>query len=435
MVIDLLLASGILLSTASQLRLTALPIGPGELLLLAWILLAMGREAARLGPPITIPFTILVVFWAAFAVAQSLGTMTGYVLGDIHDRGLLLHNVMAYSLLAVVSCLVVVGPGAGRRLHRITWLIVSLGAAFLLAQLAHGFDLIGIPGVEPWYWGLRFRGWSTNANQLALLCAVLTLLALHLAEVAKGAGARIGALGCGLVAIVAGRLSLSDSFVLVLACCLPVFVALKLRTWAASPAPGLRPALAWVAIIALPVAAMATVPLVNMIVVEAKDVAREMARGEDADTERSASVRFTIWNAAIQRGLESGLIGLGPAPHVENPFPVSLGPRSAESLKYSDQPEPGLIPNFEAHNTILDLFTQSGLLGVLSVVGLGGLLVAGTWAAKLDGLLTLLCGLAIFSLFHFIMRHPIFWFAVALCLVASDAARATPRLSHASDSG
>ncbi len=426
MFIDLLLASGLLLSTASQLRPAGFPLGPGELLLLTWVFLALSREVARLGPPMTPPLTILLIFWAAFAVAQSLGTMTGYIVGDVHDRALLLHNVMAYALLAIVSSLIVVGPAAGPHLHRLTWLVVSLGAGFLLIQAAHGFRLIDIPSIDPWYWDTRFRGWSTNANQLALLCAVLTLLSLHLAEIAPRPAERIAAITCGVVAIWVGRLSLSDSFALVVVCSVPIFVVLKLRTWVGQAKPSFRPALAWVVILALPAALMATVPLVNTILVEARDVAKEMARGEEADTERSASIRFTVWSAAIDRGLDSGMMGLGPAPHITNPFPVVLGPRSAEALKYSDQPQPGFLPNFEAHNTVLDLFTQSGIFGILSVVGLGAVLLAGTWAGKLDGLTTLLCGLAIFSAFHFIIRHPIFWFAVAVCLVAGDAARSRP---------
>ena len=426
MLLDVLLASGLLLSTASQLRPAGLPIGPGELLLVIWVGLTLGREAARLGPQMTPPLTILLIFWSAFAVAQSLGTMTGYLIGDVHDRALFLHNVMAYALLAIVSSLIVVGPGAGPHLHRITWLVVSLGAGFLLIQVAHGFRVFDIATIDPWYWDTRFRGWSTNANQLALLCAVLALLSLHLAEVAPRAGGRIGAIACGIVAIWVGRLSMSDSFVLVLVCSVPIFLALKLRTWVALAKPNFRFAFAWIVILALPAGLMATVPLVNTIVAEARDVANEMARGGEADTERSASIRFSVWSDAIDRGLESGMLGLGPGPHLNNPFPVVLGPRSAEALKFPDAPVPGFLPNFEAHNTLLDLFTQCGLIGILSVVGLGAMVLAGTWTAKLDGLTTLICGLAIFSVFHFIIRHPIFWFAIAVCLVAGDAARRAP---------
>jgi hypothetical protein len=43
--------------------------------------------------------------------------------------------------------------------------------------------------------------------------------------------------------------------------------------------------------------------------------------------------------------------------------------------------------------------------------------------AKLDGLTTLLCGLIIFTIFHLIVRHPIFWLAIAMCLVTPKGRR------------
>ena len=84
-------------------------------------------------------------------------------------------------------------------------------------------------------------------------------------------------------------------------------------------------------------------------------------------------------------------------------------------------------PNFEAHNTLLDLFTQGGLAAVASF----GLLVAGgmrrTYRANLAGLTVLLGGLAMFSMFHLIVRHPVFWFVIALCLVAGSGRPAATR--------
>jgi hypothetical protein len=45
---------------------------------------------------------------------------------------------------------------------------------------------------------------------------------------------------------------------------------------------------------------------------------------------------------------------------------------------------------------------------------------------RLDGLTVLLCGLTIFSIFHLIVRHPSFWFAIAICLVAAESRKAVP---------
>ena len=74
MLLDVLLALGLLLSTASQLRLPGVPIGPGEICLAAWLALTLFREVARLGPPLTLAFSQLLLFWLVFAFALSVGT-------------------------------------------------------------------------------------------------------------------------------------------------------------------------------------------------------------------------------------------------------------------------------------------------------------------------------------------------------------------------
>ena len=76
--------------------------------------------------------------------------------------------------------------------------------------------------------------------------------------------------------------------------------------------------------------------------------------------------------------------------------------------------------NFEAHNTLLDIFTQGGLMAVLSLSWLVGAAFLLTLRARLDGLTMLLCGLTIFTIFHLFVRHPIFWLATAICLVAAE---------------
>ena len=45
-------------------------------------------------------------------------------------------------------------------------------------------------------------------------------------------------------------------------------------------------------------------------------------------------------------------------------------------------------------------------------------------AGTLDGLTVLFGGLMIFSIFHLIVRHPAFWFAIAICLVAAESRKA-----------
>jgi len=426
-VLDVLLTLGLLLSTASQLRPDGAPVGPGEICLAVWVLLMLFREVGRSGPTLTPPLSRLLIFWLVFAVAQCVGTMAAFAIGDRHDSSLFMHDVLAYPLLAAVSCLSV----AGSRLHRVAWLLATLGAAWLALQVALGWGLVDLGDFDTWEWE-RFRGLSDNANQLALFCAVLSLLSLFLAEVAHGLGERIAAVTCMVVAIVVGRLTKSDAFLLVLIVAGPIFVALKLGRWLMSRERQmtLRSASAWIFVLALPLVAAYVVPLGASAATELEDFIKGMTKGGGGrDTEETARLRVEVWNRAMRRGIESGMLGLGPGPHLEIPPSIVAGRRdSTNDPKHVEHPEFGLVPNFEAHNTFLDLFIQGGLIAVLSLGWLVATAVVVTHRAELDGLTTLLCGLAMFSIFHLIVRHPIFWFAISLCLVAAADPRRAPTI-------
>jgi hypothetical protein len=418
-VLDVLLTIGLLLSTASQLRPEGAPVGPGEICLAVWVLLMLFREGARLGPTLTPPLSKLLIFWMVFTLTQCIGTMTAFAIGDRHDTGLFLHDVMAYPVLAAVSCL----STAGSRLHRVAWLLATFSAAWLLLQVAFGYGWISLGDYDTWEWE-RFRGLSDNANQLALYCAVLTLLSLYLAETARGPGESIAALICVIVAIYVGRLTKSDAFLLVIVVAGPLFVALKLHRWLKSRdrRTALRSAFAWILVLALPLVAAYVVPLGASAATELEDFIKGMTKGGGGrDTEETARLRVEVWNRAMRRGVESGMLGLGPGPHLEIPASIVAGRReSTNDPKHVEHPEYGFVPNFEAHNTFLDLFLQGGLLAVLSLGWLVATALVVTRRAKLDSLTTLLCGLAIFSVFHLIVRHPVFWFAISLCLVAAE---------------
>jgi len=413
-------ALGMLLSPASQLRLPGLPIGPGELCLLVSLLLMLGREVARLDPPLTPALSRLLIFWALFTIALSIGTATAFVIQDSHDSDWFLHDILAYPLLAAISCLSVVEPGAGPRLRRVAWLLVVLGTGSLTLQLAEARGLVDVVSSDPWFWD-RFRGWSANPAQLALLCAALWLLSLHLAETADRLGKRLAAIACAILPIYVGWLSKTDTFMLVLVAAGPTFVALKFRTWLLSPDRHMtfRAALAWMVILTLPLIFASAAPLGSSIAAQTEALAKFMSKDNGKTTGQEAELRFEIWREALSRGVEAGMMGLGPGPHLQTP-PSLLLTRMAtlNRAKGVLHPDANGTPNFEAHNTTLDLFLQGGLLAVLSFYWLVAMALSSTYKAQLAGLTTLLCGLLLFSMFVLIARHPIFWFAIALCLVA-----------------
>jgi hypothetical protein len=91
--------------------------------------------------------------------------------------------------------------------------------------------------------------------------------------------------------------------------------------------------------------------------------------------------------------------------------------------KNVEHPHQTFAPNFEAHNTLLDLFTQGGLIVVLSFIWIVASAFAVAYQSGQAGLPTLLCGLCIYAVATLIIRHPIFWFVIALCLVATPPSR------------
>jgi hypothetical protein len=327
---------------------------------------------------------------------------------------------MAYPLLAAASCLSVFEPHAGLRLHRVAWLLCAIGTPFLALQLADAWGLINISSVDPWWWD-QFRGWSANPHQLAVLCTVLGILSLHLAETAARPGTRIVAVACAIVPIYAAKLTKSDSFSLILVVAGPIFIAFKLRTWLASRTPRItfRSAVAWIVVLALPVAAVSAASLAYSVASEVGDFAKAMARENPAQTEEKAELRFELWGQALRRGVESGMLGLGPGPHLEIP-PSIVAQRQIDAAhpKFVEHPQLAFVPNFEAHNTLLDLFTQGGLIVVLSFIWIVATAFSVAYQTGQAGLPTLLCSLCIYAVATLIIRHPIFWFAIALCLVA-----------------
>ena len=417
-----LLAFGLLLSPSSQLRLGGIPIGPGEICLTIWLALMLGREALQRGPIVTPALSRMLIFWALFAIALCIGTMTGFALDDRHDPVWFLHDLIAYPFLAAVSCMSVADTSAKRRLHRTGWFLALAGTASLGLQLANAWGLIGVLHTDPWYWN-RFRGWSENPEQLALLCVALALLSLYLAETANRPSARLTAIACAILPIYVGRLTRTDTFTIVLLVAGPMFVVLKLKTWlhASERKMPLRSAVAWIAVLALPVILAAAAPLVSGSAGRTAVLAEAMLKDNGRAAAQETELRLRLWSQAWHRGVESGMLGLGPGPHLNIP-PSIVAARAIEEQAPKNVLHPAIngTRNFEAHNTPLDLFTQGGILACLSFLWLVGTALANAYKAQSAGLTTMVGGLFLFGMAGSIVRQPIFWFAIALGLVASS---------------
>jgi hypothetical protein len=404
MIRDALLAGGVAMSYASQIDVPGFPFGVGELCLLIWILLSLARILAGERVEVTPALALLAVFWAVFAIALSLATFVGYFTTMLSRSGAT-HDAMAYGLLMLVTCLAAAEPDSHRRLRRCAWWVVGIGNVALAIQIAQLWGWIPRAGVDPWFWD-RFRGWSGNPNQIALYCAAFGPLALHLATTTDRKFARIlGLLGM-ILPFYVGRLTKSDTFLYASVLTWLMLLGLQLRAWLAVGPARVSPArqLALVLVIAALPLALTLVPFGRQHLGEVEQFAKSLTKDQGGQaTAETAEMRLRFWNESIELGLASASLGLGPGPH----------------LRRSKINDTATLPNpFEAHNTILDLYTQGGLLAVGALVWLVLTAASLAWRASLYALLALLASLVVFGLPHLIIRHPIVWFAVTLALVA-----------------
>jgi O-antigen ligase len=220
--------------------------------------------------------------------------------------------------------------------------------------------------------------------------------------------------------LVVGRMSQSDTFVLALAAAVPVWMAVKLIVWLHGERLelSLRGSFARLALIAAPVLLLCLAPLALSKVEDAQRFLMGFAKHNGAEAAEEADLRKTLWRQAIQRGIKSGMLGLGPGPHLQIPPSIVAGRESISETTNIGHPTQNGTANFEAHNTVLDLFTQGGLLAVASFAWLLLRATTRAYRARSAGLVALVAGATVFMMTGNIVRQPLLWFAIVLCLTA-----------------
>lgn len=402
MIRDALLAGGVAMAYATQFSIPGMPFGFTELFLSLWIMLSIGRVLMGGRLEATPALYRLVTFWVVMTFAWGTGLIVGLMTSVVYLSAPV-HDMTAYVLLACVTCLSAAEPDAELHLRRAAWWVIGIANVCFVFQLALGWGFIHQAGVDPWFWD-RFMGWSENPNQLALYCALFNPLALYLATTTRSPWARVfGFSSVGLIFLL-GKLTKSDTFLLTSILTLVIFVGLRVRTWFVSGNKvTLFRQVALLLMVGFLPLSMSMAPYVVKEFGNVEDIAKGLSRGGGGEeTTETAELRFALWTNALQKGLESGSLGLGPGPHVD---------RSIVYKQFGDLP-------FEAHSTYLDTYTQGGLIAVLALLWILGSATLAAWRAKLDALLALMLSILFYGFPHLIIRHPIVWFAVTLCLVA-----------------
>lgn len=397
-----LLGAGTAWTTATQLRAGGV-LGLGELVLAGAIGLAALEVLAR-G---SVAWTPLLGATAAFWGTSFVLLVGGWVVGLWTDVWQLAagRDLIALLLAALVMLAFLQAPRLERRARAVTWVLLATLVPPIVALGV--LTLTGRPQVGPvnaLYEELRFTGWATNPNQIALAVVALPLLGLRLLPHVRGL--RRAALVTLLVGtLVVGAATFSDALALawaITAALLGVLLWLRLLASRRSVAARALAALG----VPLVVLAGAVAFGPTLVVVGERFAAasyREGGQGSD---------RLARWRNALDAAETSPLVGLGPGAY--------SGPIAA-------------FQGQEVHNTPLDWMLSTGLLGLLAYAGLVAWVVAVCAAGRDSHAIVGVIALLVFTTFHYALRQPVFWMQLLLLAAPhaarrpADALRASPR--------
>jgi O-antigen ligase len=380
----LLLGLGLGFSTATQFRGPG-GIGPAEALLGSWCVLAVIALARGRRFRMTAPAMTFAVFWAISLAAIAAGWLVGMAT-DVSANDSV-RDFLAFLLSATVFGLLLTREDAGEEALRAAYvysLVTVLGlGTLLLASFLNGGKL---GPFDVWYFGLRFQGWATNPNQIALAVLPIPYLAFYLA----GGRTRPGRMFLGLIAAGAVALGIiTQSDALTVAWILSLVAVLPIGwIWRVA-----RPIHGFWSNVSLKV--LVPVMTLLLIVVTVPMFAHKVAAktAERFNAAGQSEGRLERWRNGMISATSSPVIGLGPGPF--------SGPRSS-------------FGHEEAHNTIVDWTASTGMVGFAGLLLLLATAVIATIRRRSATLLGMFLALLFFMAFHYVMRQPAFWFVLLL---------------------
>ena len=382
------LATALLLTTATQLRLAAAPVGIGEVLLAAWIvwqLIVVSTTPPTLrGNDISV---YLLLFWLTFFLVMLVALAISYQRGYWDENGAV-HDSMALVFSAAFSVLLGTYLVDQRKIESLVRKLIWIGAIFMALLLMLAARRGTFLGIDPWYAAIRFTGWAKNPNQIGLLLVSFPFLALWLRQQPRTRGKK-GIAVATFVLVVAGLLSQSDALYLGWACGGMIVIVFL---WADMLARrGVSRRSAFLGTIGIPGLMLAAILwFAAIIYVEIKDTLIAMY-----ELGGQGSVRLQIWSHGISAFLESPLFGHGPG--------AFAGVRDS-------------FVGFEAHNTFIDIATKAGLIGLVLYLSILIVLHIQLLRTNQYYLLAALASVTVFSVFHYVLRQPVYWTVVVICL-------------------
>jgi len=382
------------LTTATQLRRG--PLGPGEAMLMVWLGLRLGTLALQRKVFLPREARPVLYFWAGTVLLLLAGWLSKILVAGLPQRNAVLYDTFAFAFTAGVILVFTFERDLRSRVGAAAAALFTACVVPLAVLFAAGVVGVGTGPINVWF-GFRFAGWSLNPNQTALALLPMPLLAFFFYSTSRTGWQRARWAAGGVTAAVMGLATQSDALVLAWAVSFGPLAALALfRVASVREGSILRQGMRRVVL-----------PLLVLLAVGAitpRIVAKAASAASGLSASRQSSERLTLWVNGVRALGSSPLVGLGPGSH------------SGEH-----RPHEG----FESHNTYVDWSTSTGVLGLAMFLGLLGW--AGVRALREGSAVRLLTlgSVMVFSVFHYVMRQPSFWFLLLFVAVAGVPAERT----------
>jgi hypothetical protein len=418
--------------SATRLRFASIPIGLGEVMLLAW-LAAVAPKAfnRRIGMrPIQ---ARLLVFWLAFFVLLALGALWAYT-GGVSSPGAA-RDAAAFAFAAVVSLAFAGTFGASIPVRSLSRWIVAVQSVYLGCL---GLIHYASPGLvtRPDDYGSRLTGLTANPNQLAMYLAALPFVTLYLLMYARGTLACAALAAAVFAQMLAGTAVGSDALSLTW---LTGAGGILLAAWHARRRGRALPNQLLIVLLAGALVAFATSGFIlrhssmedlkadlseavagawitlgggqGRNPTTAPDIAPTGAipNGQPSATAEGGAVdwekvqirtRAGLWRSGIEVVARSPLVGFGPGRHAGNGIPFQ---------------------GDEVHQSFIDLATMGGIPAALLFAWILWTAASPRRRMGSDGYVAciIVAALTAFASFHFMVRQPVFWFYIALAAALS----------------
>jgi hypothetical protein len=381
------IAAGIALSTASQLRLKALPLGPGESLLFAWMIFALIRQRFVI-TPIT---RVICLFWIIAFSSLALGLIAGELMEIASIGDTVIHDSFAFVFAASFSIIFFSTVTSKRDLDKLLLFVISFTAVPLTILLINPSLL---PPINPWYGTIRFSGWSKDPNQLCILLGVMPFLSVYLMNLSSSNYQKMWCIFLTFASIFFGIQTLSDSLRLWWSISTAVLLIWGLYQIILSKITihlsGYRAfiirniILIFLILITLGVGYMSSQMAASIpIKLRSGSINEQLSSGSQGQ------VRLTLATNGLGALWRSPLVGVGPGGH--SGFT-------------------GSFQNFEAHNTFIDWGGSTGILGLTCYVTLVGWVGWKAFRSGSTALFAAWISLIGYAIFVYVLRHIVFWF-------------------------